>query len=437
MTARALLRQAALFLIIWAAGLAAVQIGRRFADFNAPFFWPMSIFKPRWPQPTQWLALVAAGGLGLAALRLAVWRRGPLATVLAGSLLVLVATLGQGWEGGFARPVAGLWGKHPAPVQYYHDALALTGPSEALRGFNALQPTLNDHARTHPPGALLTYWLLARWLEAPALIGFVLGVVCLLVAGLLLHLWLRRLLTPAQAALGLWLFFLLPAVQIYFVSSLDALIAVCLLGCLAAFAPERGWLHLLPALVCLLLAAWLSFAFVVVLPVLAWVELRARRSVARTAALTAAALLLLTMLKPLLGLDYWLALRTAARIENPEGWRLVAEPISYFTTRVEDVAEILLFLGPFAIALAWQGWRQSTGAWREWTRAALLSLGLLFLTGAFRTGETARACLFLLPLLLLPLAAAPALSEDRAVQILSLLLLAQALAMQALGNYFW
>ncbi len=435
MTARALLRQAAVFAAAWGVGLASVHVLKRVATFNAPFFWPLSIFKPRWPAAAECVALAAAAALCLLALRLQIWRRGRAAILLAGTLFVLVGTLGQGWEGGFARPVAGLYGGEA--LQYYHDAQALESPAQALQGFNALQPTLRDHSRSHPPGALLSYWLLERLLGAPALIGLALGLVCLALCGLLLAAWLRRFLPPDRAALGLWLFFLLPAVQIYFVASLDALIAGCFLGCLVCFDPARSWLRLLPALAFLLLSAWLTFAFVYLLPVLGWVELRTRRSLLRTALLGAAAALVLSALRPLLGFDYWQALLTATRLENPAGFRLLAEPLSYVATRIENVAEILLFLGPFAIALAWQGWRRGRGEWREWTRGSLLCLGALFLTGAFKTGETARACLFLLPVLLLPLAAAPALAEARAARLLSLLLAAQALGMQASGDYFW
>ena len=264
-----------------------------------------------------------------------------------------------------------------------------------------------------------------------------LGAVSLLLSGLLLARFLARFLPPERAGLLLWLFFLLPAVQIYYVSSLDALIAGCFLGCLCTFEPRRCVAapaarprlpppRGLPDLRLRLPAAGARLD-----------RAAYRRSLLRSIAIGVAALLALAALRPLLGLDYFRAFFTATRLDNPDGWPPLADPLSYIATRFENVAEILLFLGPFAIALAWQGWRRGQGEWREWTRGALLSLGALFLAGAFKTGETARACLFVLPALLLPLAAAPALAEPRAVRLLTLLLAAQALGMQALGNYFW
>jgi len=434
-TFRTLLRQAALFLAAWAAGVGAVFLGKQVTHFNAAHYWPLSIFKPRWPAPAHWLGFAAAAALFTIALRFELWRRGRFAVVGGGSLIVLASALGQGWEGGYARPIAGL--SDGIGVQYYHAAIELSGPGEALHDFNAIQPRLRNHAATHPPGALLLFWALARLLTAPALIGLALALGSLLLGGWLLHGFLGRFLDAERAALGTWLFFLLPAVQIYAVASLDALIAGCFLGCLRCFEPERAWPRLLAAFAWLLVAAWLTFAFLYLLPVLAWVELRSRRTLWRSALLALAAGLALTALRPLVGFDYWQAGISAARLDNREGWLLLADPLSYVSTRVEDVAEILLFLGPFAIALAWQGWRARRGEWREWTRGGLLSLAGALLAGAYKTGETARGCLFILPLLLLPILAAPAIARERPARLLSVLLFAQALAMQAFGDYFW
>jgi hypothetical protein len=63
----------------------------------------------------------------------------------------------------------------------------------------------------------------------------------------------------------------------------------------------------------------------------------------------------------------------------------------------------------------------------------------MFLTGAFRTGETARICLFIYPYLIFPVAAylhqCPA--SHGAQKRLLLVVFAQSVAMQTLGGYAW
>lgn len=432
---RSLLRQALLFGAVWAAGFGAVHALKRLASFNAPFFWPMSIFHPRVPGLGQCLVLAGALALFLWAQRVGIWRRGRTALLLTGSALVLLSNLGQGWPTGLSRPVAGEYAG--ARIQYYHDAIALPDALGAFRGFNALQPTLNDHSRSHPPGALFLFRVLADWLRAPALIGLALSLAALLLCGVHLERFLQRFVTPERARWGVWLFFLLPAVQIYFAVSLDALIAALFLAVLASFHPQRSWTALAPTVLFLFLAANLTFAVLFLPPVLLWTEWRQTRRAWRTLGLCAAVGLLLTAMGLLLGYDYWQAFFTASRLENPEGFWLLADPLSYLATRIEDVAEPLLFLGPFAVAAIGIGLRRGTGPWRDWTLAGLVTFALLLLSGAFRTGETARAGLFLLPLLLLPMLDGLSRTEPTRERLLPLLLFAQALGMQALGRYYW
>jgi hypothetical protein len=144
------------------------------------------------------------------------------------------------------------------------------------------------------------------------------------------------------------------------------------------------------------------------------------------------------------GFDYLEAFRTASALENPDGFRLIAKPVHYLVTRVIDVTEIVLFLGPYLLVFGFRGFRQG---WREWrsnellllSAAACLTLLAMFLTGAFKTGETARACLFIYPYLIFPvaqyLASRNVGSQDK--DLLLYLTFGQTVIMQTLGRYFW
>ena len=68
------------------------------------------------------------------------------------------------------------------------------------------------------------------------------------------------------------------------------------------------------------------------------------------------------------------------------------------------------------------------------------TLGFMFLTGAFRTGEAARAAMIIYPLLILPVGYffANRQDEDRSSRyLLGSLVFGQTLIMQMVGDYFW
>jgi len=144
------------------------------------------------------------------------------------------------------------------------------------------------------------------------------------------------------------------------------------------------------------------------------------------------------------GFDYLAAFRTASALENPGGFMLMTESASYVMTRLENVADIVWYFGPFLLVLSVSGMRL---LWQTRTHPdalvttvlGLLTLAAMFLSGAFRTGETARACLFIVPYLMLPVAAylqqRGCTPHDK--RVLAWLVFGQSLAMQTFGGYYW
>ncbi len=112
-------------------------------------------------------------------------------------------------------------------------------------------------------------------------------------------------------------------------------------------------------------------------------------------------------------------------------------------TRLENAGDILVFFGPFLLVLFGRGVRlMRAGVCRELfllTALGIITLLAMFLTGAFRTGETARACLFIYPYLTFPVAVClqhyGCGNADR--QVLLWLVFGQTLAMQTLAGYYW
>lgn len=405
-------------IIIGALALSADLVEAWVVRFDNPPFWPISIVDPATP---SWAAIAAAGAmwLGLVALtRLLDGRH--LALAMALGTATLATNSFHGWERGFIIPVSG-------PYSYWEDVKTDERALDFVRHFNERQRSLHTHSRTHPPLAVLVYAPFAAT-SSPGLAAIVLGLLALVLS----LLSLRSLLGAAGAPM-LPVFAALPAVQLYFVSSLDALICAVFLSTLALALHERRpvrWLAVLPFVV----ATLLSFASVFLAAVLGWLALSdrsRRRELGGVLVLTA---LVLASLSPVLDFDWWLAFRTATALENPNGFRLLAEPVSYFFTRLEGVAEVALFAGPFLGVLVVVGLRHRSIA-LAWSWRGLLVWAAMLAAGAFKTGETARACLFVMPCVLALVSSAGL--ERRHLSLLTLSLFAQTLMMQLWGDFFW
>jgi hypothetical protein len=285
------------------------------------------------------------------------------------------------------------------------------------------------------------------------------------------------------------LFLLIPAIQVYYCASLDAVVAGFFLGTLASLRHTNAPLSVFGTILCLFCASFLTFAACFLLPVIIGFEIITKRTVWKSVVVILAVAAIYAAIYQVWGYNYLASFRTASALENPRGFLLLAEPASYVMTRLESVGDIIVFFGPFLLALFLRGlrlMRSRCGApksWVPWPRlrghagmssnvarhgqgkpphathvpqqgqvraracrelSALTALGVLtllamFLTGAFRTGETARACLFIYPYLIFPVAAYlqhhPCSEQDQ--RILLWLVFGQTVLMQTVAGYYW
>jgi hypothetical protein len=116
---------------------------------------------------------------------------------------------------------------------------------------------------------------------------------------------------------------------------------------------------------------------------------------------------------------------TASKSENPNGFQAIGVPIHYWLTRQENIWNIAIFTSIPVLAVLVRKRPDDV------TAAGVLVLLLMFITGAYRTGETARACMFIYPFLFLSLKDLPAPFLRR----LTLAAGVQTILMQALGGY--
>lgn len=128
---------------------------------------------------------------------------------------------------------------------------------------------------------------------------------------------------------------------------------------------------------------------------------------------------------------------------------LFVDPVNYLFTRLEDVAEIIFFFGPFLLILFVRGLKANFRLWplADWRLRPLNVLTVLgcatllgmYVSGAWRTGETARACAYIYPFLLFPVGRYLEELKAGAIERLQLaaLVFIQSVGMQTFGNYYW
>ncbi|HUV36142.1 MAG TPA: hypothetical protein VMX58_04295 [Patescibacteria group bacterium] len=409
--------------------------------FDWPVFWPLGMFLPRRPAPYQVALAIILLLLFYIVIRLLQRTAYNLRSVIGTAVVLLLATnLLQGWEGGFVTPIAGGGARG---IQCYHDAINVESALEFVRHFEEKQQDLLTHSRTHPPGAVLSIYFLHRITGTPAATALVIACLSAVLSMLFLHGILAAELGEGTGSrYTTLLYMLVPAIQIYFAACIDALISGFLLGALYCIMHRRASIGIIGAFVCICLASFMTFGFLFILPVIVITELIRTRRFVRSAITIALLAVFYGIVDRTVGFNYLASFATAASLENPNGFMLFADPASYIFTRLESAFEIIVFFGPFLILIAVRGFRSMRGTGSPLlviTAVALVTIAAMFLTGAFRTGETARCCLFVYPYLLFPVAwfMGRCTLTQREETVLILVVYAQSVFMQLFGNYFW
>ena len=416
-------------------------------DVGVPIHWPISKFAVRLGRlDVSRVALLVALAVVVFAVATAylLWfdRTSLWPVAVAGTVLLVLTTLTQGHRAGLIRPIVN-------GGSYYRAAVAVADPVVFVETFEANQLGLPLHARTHPPGAVLSFWVLDTLLPSTRAVSLAVGIASLALSALLCHRLLATYYPRDIARYTTYLFVLLPAVQIYFLTTLDALITVAALGAIYCFTRESPIVATFGTLACLFVAASQTFMTVFLGPVLVGLALLRRDRIAPLVVIGLSSLGIYALVALVLDYDYIASFLVASHQQNPNGFFPLVEPLRYLTTRVENVAEIALFFTPMLVVLAVRGtrvlWRSARGLSRT-DREPLVIFALaagsllgLFAVGVYHTGETARGALFIYPFLMLPVAAAIRAADPtrRREALLAAAVFGQTLAMQLVGDYLW
>jgi hypothetical protein len=407
------------------------------------------------------LALVALSLLSVALLALKKRQYAlPSLAVLVGFGLVLLflTNLVQGWSIGIESTISG-------GSEIYWDITKVASPLDFISIFNSIQAGLSLHAQTQPPGAVLTIYFFNLLFQSPALIAIGIGVISGVLSAFFINGIYARMFGRDTAKYGAFLYLLLPAVQVYYLANIYAIVATLAAGTLYFYLHPNRTIGLVGTAIALFLGTFISFLFVYVPLLLLFFELftafssttrsgvldRTRLFVASLGKLAfacLAAILLYGLLYFGLGFNYIEAFLYASSLENPSGFMLLASPTQYIATRFQDILDIVVFFGPVLSVLCYRGLRRMKNASStelgssqayNLVLASLVALLLLFLTGAPKKGETARICMFVLPFLLIPVLYYFDGAQFTRTEKMKLLLLVflQAVIIQLFGQWLW
>lgn len=359
--------------------------------------------------------------------------------IVIGTILIISTNLIHGWSIGLANPVVG------GEIQFFHDAIKIENPFIFLKNFEENQANLLVHSRTHPPGAVLTFFLLYKIFIYPSLISLVICIFSTTTSAYFLFKILNREIDNEISLYITLLFLLLPAVQIFYLANLYAIVCSLFLGSLYFYMHPKIHLSIVGTIFCLFLTAFITFMFFFILIVIIIFEIINKRSVKSLEKILVIVLSLFFiyfMIFIIFSFNYINSFLIASNLENPDGFMLIADPTSYFFTRFENVLEILIFMGPLLIYLLVMSFKNI-----KIENSNLNLLGIIgpitllffFLLGVYRTGETARGCLYIYPFFLFPIALYfknknPTILTRKKILII---VFSQTLFMQLFYFFFW
>ncbi|SDE82264.1 hypothetical protein [Epilithonimonas hungarica] len=356
-------------------------------------------------------------------------------------VLVLLGNLSQGdFDIAFLRPF------YFKGRQYYADAINITDGQIWLRDFAKNLEQFQMHTKTHPPFVtLLHFWILnISNIETLAIVFFAIG--CLsfpLFYQVLVYLGFEE----TRRKWMLLLFAVIPSVNIYLLVSIDALVLTSTLIFLLGFAKifHQKKIDAISFLLIssgLVLTNLLTFSGLFLFAFLGCVSfyflLKGKWNFVWLSLMSVAVFVLaFAIIYITTGYDQLETFLLASHSENPDGFRLFHQPFVYLMTRLEDIGEIFLFLS-FGFLAVFFSRKNGTEVFENRNInilffSAITAISAMLLTGAYGTGETARACLFLVPYFLVLLKDI----NSNQFKVLFYLCIFQTFGMQMIGNFYW
>ncbi|WP_267402980.1 MULTISPECIES: hypothetical protein [unclassified Chryseobacterium] len=359
-------------------------------------------------------------------------------------VLIILGNMGQGnVDIAFLQPF------YYKGRQYYTDALNITDWQLWIQNFNKNLESFQLHTKTHPPYTTLLHYAFMELFNG-SILGMSLGFLAISVLSFpLMNLLMKNFNIDAQRRKLLLLFFaVIPSVNIYLLVSIDAIVLTSMLLFLCGISQiyiqnKLNFVGVLMASAGLIITNMLTFSGLFLLAfvgVLSLITLYKKNFAVFFAAVISFIFTVgfFYFSYEYTGSNHLTTFFEASHSENPKGFMLLHSPVIYFFTRLEDIGEILIFLSFAYVAYFFSFKNRNFYLFKDkqvntFSFSGLIALGLMLLTGAYGTGETARACLYIVPFFVLFL---KDLRQEK-LNVLFVMCLLQTFGMQLIGNYYW
>jgi hypothetical protein len=333
--------------------------------------------------------------------------------------------------------------------QPFFDAIRIQNGYKFLHDFNVFQLQLSKHARTHPPFLLLLYFILNRFGGIP---GTFIG--CIFIVSVVFFIFYQTLvlldIAPQKAAKLTFLLALIPSVNIYSVYSWDALAAVgyslFLWGIVSIYKKGLSWINLLLLFIGFLFANMMNYLALGLIGIIGIVALWDFYKSKRLDLLIATIFIIMTFGIVIviwkIGFNYNHIRGILTSIQNESEILNELSNIErikiYFFSRLEDIGEVSVFLSFGVLAVLLNTTYRKLDLNLKSIEGTLLFSGILFfvvlmIIGVFRTGETARPFIWLVPYFLIALKNI----EDRTLNACIGVAAVQTITMQLTANFYW
>ncbi|MHA1803361.1 MAG: hypothetical protein ACTSU4_02375 [Promethearchaeota archaeon] len=306
------------------------------------------------------------------------------------------------------------------------------------------------HSITHPPGAVLFFYVLSKIFIHPILISIAVCFISTIFSGFFFNqIMCQEFKIKEHANYITFLFLLVPAIQIYFLANLYAIIITLFLSMLYFYYySSRKLVKIIGCSISLILVSFLTFLFVFIVFYLFLRDLYSVKKIKSWKILIDLLIINLILLSfyillyLILSFNYFNSFIIASTFENPGGFSFIVNPYGYFINRVKGILDIIIFFGPFLLVIFIKAMRFSKNNYVEIYVKSILTIALLIfflLIGVYRYGETARSAIFIYPFLLFPISCYLLNEKSGEIEKFTLLNLVfgQTLLMQFLFVFFW